>query len=72
MSAPKGVVVSQENDRDAGRLGGRISCATISGASTGQVCIAVDSVVMVTVIDLTPAVDQDLPRRAREAVVHRS
>ncbi|MDQ1643565.1 MAG: hypothetical protein QOJ90_2916 [Actinomycetota bacterium] len=69
---PTSVTMSEPVDRDAGRLGGRMSCATLTGASTGQVCVAVDSIVLVAVFDLSPSPDRNLPLRVREAVVHRS
>jgi type II secretory pathway pseudopilin PulG len=68
---PPGVKVSQPADRDAGPLGGRISCVTLSGASSGQICVAVDSVIAVTVIDMSSSPDRNLPRQVRETVVHR-
>jgi type II secretory pathway pseudopilin PulG len=69
---PTSVTMSEPVDRDAGRLGGRMSCATLTGASTGQICVAVDSIVLVAVFDLSPSQDRNLPLRVREAVVHRS
>lgn len=71
-NTPPGVTVSEPADRDAGRLGGRINCATYGGAMIGQICLAVDSAVIVTIVDLVRTPDPDLPRRVREAVVHRS
>jgi hypothetical protein len=68
---PAGVHASDAADRDAGRLGGRMSCVTLTGTSIGQACVAVDPAAIVVVYDFSPSLDTDLPRRAREAVEHR-
>ncbi len=71
-NAPPGVTMSDPSDREPGRLGGRIRCATMSGAASGQICMAADSASMLSITDVSPAPDPDLPRRVREAVIHRS
>jgi hypothetical protein len=71
-NAPPGVTMSEPFDREPGRLGGRIRCATMSGAANGQMCTAADSVSMLTIVDVSPGPpDPDLPRRVREAVISR-
>ena len=71
---PPGVTATERQDRPSGPLGGRISCTTLSGETTGQICVAVDSATMLVVVDVAPSssIDPDLPRRVREAVVHRT
>lgn len=68
-NAPPGVTMSEPFEREPGRLGGRIRCATMSGAATGQICMAADSASMLSITELSSASDPDLPRRVREAVV---
>jgi hypothetical protein len=69
---PPGVTMSEPFDREPGRLGGRIRCATMSGALSGQFCMAADSASMLTIVDVSPGTpDPDLPRRVRETVVRR-
>lgn len=72
---PPGVTVASGfQERPAGRLGGRISCVTVEGNMTGQLCAAVESSTLLFVVDMGPSgsIDPDLPRRVREAVVHRT
>jgi hypothetical protein len=72
---PAGVTASEWEERQPGALGGRISCATLQGDTTGQACIAVETSTMLVVIDVVAAnspIDPDFPRRIREAVIHRT
>lgn len=68
---PPGVRLSDLEERAPGPLGGRISCATLRGDASGQLCAAVDAATMMFIIDLAPrsSLDPDLPRRLREGVV---
>jgi hypothetical protein len=71
-NAPPGVTMSEPFDREPGRLGGRIRCATMSGAVNGQLCMAADSASMLTIVDVSPGQpDPELPRRVRETLIHR-
>ncbi len=71
---PPGVGASAFQERPSGALGGRINCATLTGATSGQMCIAVESSTVVALVDIAPArpVDPDLTRRVREAVVRQT
>ena len=70
---PGGVTYSEWRDHAAGLLGGRISCATLAGDLTGQVCVEVESTTLLAVVDLVPnaSLETDLPLRVREAVIQR-
>lgn len=70
---PAGVTTSEWRDRASGLLGGRISCATLQGDSTGQICAAVESTTLLAMVEIAPnaAPDPGRPLRVREAVIHR-
>ena len=70
---PAGTTASEFEDRPPGRLGGRLTCAYVTGEVVAQVCLAVDSGAAVLVWDYRDmnSFDPELPRRVREAVVSR-
>jgi hypothetical protein len=71
-NAPPGVTMSKPFDREPGRIGGRLRCATMSGAASGQVCMSADSTSMLSISAVSPGrPDPDLPLRVREAVILR-
>jgi hypothetical protein len=73
QSSPAGANVGEPQEQDAGKLGGILSCAALTGRLTGEICVAVDAGSFFFTSDVYQggAVDRSLPRTAREAVVHR-
>jgi hypothetical protein len=68
----KQVTFGRPRDRDPGRLGGRLSCVTFTGSTSGQVCVAVNASTLMFLQEFDQSsVDSpdSLARTVREAVI---
>lgn len=74
VRSSSGAQVGEARDEDAGKLGGTMSCASLAGGATGQICVAVDAGSFFFIADTYQggAVDPAVPGIAREALVHRT